>query len=181
MSKIHDLQSQRFGRLVVVCSAKKRTKWNRVIWLCRCDCGNQIEVIGNSLLAGRTKSCGCLRKEEVNFGLNFKHGDARHGNITLLYMVWESIKDRCLNPNNSSYKSYGGQEITICKRWKDNYLVFKIWAMANGYRKGLTIDRIDNKGNYEPSNCQWITQSENSKKSNKLRKRSKNGKHQKTL
>lgn len=169
MSKIHDLSLNRFGRLLVVWRTKKRTKSGGVIWLCLCSCGNLIEVRSNNLLSGNTQSCGCLHKEKSSRNaekINFIHGDSR----TRLYKIWQIMKDRCSNPNAPDYKYYGGRGITVCKDWINNYLIFKIWAMANGYADNLTIDRINYKGNYEPNNCQWITLSENTKKAWKDRR-----------
>ena len=102
-------------------------------------------------------------------GLNLKHGDAIRGKRVALYKVFAGIKQRCLNPNCKAYKYYGGKGITICDEWLKSYQAFKFWALLSGYKEGLTIDRINHKGNYEPANCQWITQSDNARKVNKER------------
>ena len=81
-----------------------------------------------------------------------------------LYITWKSMKYRCYTVTSDRYKYYGGKGVTICDEWKDDFIAFYAWAKANGYRKNLTIDRIDSMGNYEPSNCQWVTQSVNSKR-----------------
>lgn len=81
-----------------------------------------------------------------------------------IYSIWRGMKRRCYEPNRKDFKWYGGKGITVCNEWLNSYEGFKEWALTNGYKCGLTIDRIDNKKRYEPSNCQWITQSENSKK-----------------
>jgi len=172
MSAFKDLAGQRFGRLVVIYSIKKRIG-GHVAWLCRCDCGNLTEVQSCHLISGRTKSCGCLWKEKsINGELNFKHGERLKKRRPRLYILWESMKARCLNKNSSAYKWYGGRGISVCDEWRNNYPAFKFWAILNGYQDNLTIDRINNNGNYIPKNCQWITGSENSKKSNIDRKKS---------
>ena len=162
MSKAKDLTNQRFYRLTPICPIEKRTN-ACIVWLCRCDCGNLTKVKSNNLLSGQVKSCGCLNKE-IRIELNFKHGDAVYGKMERLYIIWSSMKTRCLNSKDHSYKYYGGRNISICNEWIDSYSVFKHWALANGYDGNLTIDRINHKGNYEPDNCQWLTKSENSRK-----------------
>ena len=92
---------------------------------------------------------------------NFKHG----GFGTRLYQIWRDMKQRCYNPNTARYKYYGSKDVQVCPEWLNNFIVFRDWSFLNGYTDNLTIDRINNNGNYEPGNCQWITKSENSKKS----------------
>lgn len=93
------------------------------------------------------------------------HGGILDGKKKRLYRIWEAMKSRCLNPNREAYKHYGGKGVKVCLEWL-NYAVFRDWALINGYADGLTIDRINNDGNYEPFNCQWITLSENARKGN---------------
>lgn len=154
MVKKVNLTGQRFGRLVVLADSGKRYKGKSILWRCICSCGNITDVAGYNLKNGNTKSCGCLQR---------KHGESNR-NITRLYRIWRNMKTRCYNPNQSNYKYYYAKGIKVYKKWKNDYLTFKKWALANGYKNDLTIDRIDNNGNYEPLNCQWITLSENSKK-----------------
>lgn len=154
-----NLTGQRFDRLLAIKDSGKR-KNNHAVWLCRCDCGNLAEILACHLKSRNTQSCGCLRREKAMY-INYKHG----GTITRIYGIWADMNRRCFNQNNKSYKYYGGRGIKVCSEWKDNFVAFRFWAILSGYKDNLTIDRIDNDGNYEPDNCQWITQSENSKKS----------------
>ena len=158
MGKFKDLTGQRFGRLTVI----ERTENNRhgnAMWLCLCDCGNKVIVLGSDLRAGHTRSCKCLQ-DEVNRELHKTHGLSK----TRLHKIWSKMIDRCYNPHHVQYHNYGGRGITICREWKDDFTVFYAWAMANGYAETLSIDRIDNDGNYCPENCQWITMREQQNK-----------------
>lgn len=153
MGKIKDLSGQRFGKLVAL-SICGRNKNNAVIWLCKCDCGNYVEVLSISLIAGHTKSCGCMK------GYKKKHGDSG----SRLYRVWISMKQRCQNSKNKAYQFYGGKGIKVCEEW-NNYSCFKQWAIKNGYddmakNKECTLDRIDVNGDYEPLNCRWVSMAE---------------------
>ena len=176
MSKFKDLTGMRFGRLTPY--QKIGTNKHRVaLWLCKCDCGNEVIVNSCSLRKGDTKSCGCLfremssaRMKKVQHQYVYKHGASRDG----LFHCWQSMKDRCYNPNNKSYYRYGGRGIIVCNEWRENFVVFRDWALSHGYQEGLSIDRIDVDGNYGPENCQWLTRSENSKKMHRDKKR-KNG------
>lgn len=164
MSKLNDLTDKKFCRLTVIERAENN-KHNRAQWKCICDCGNTIIVSGNALLKGNTKSCGCLTAEAIRKSKNKKHGMSN----TRIFHCWSAMKDRCNNPNNKAYKNYGGRGITICPEWME-FQPFYDWSMANGYADNLTIDRINVNGNYEPSNCQWITKKEqnNNKRNNHL-------------
>lgn len=91
----------------------------------------------------------------------YKNSERSSTNRSRLYSIWIGIKARCYNNKDTTYKYYGGKGINVCDEWKDDYLAFKNWALANGYEDNLTIDRKNSKQGYSPSNCQWITQSEN--------------------
>lgn len=169
MPKLIDLTGQRFGRLTVV--ARSYVRKGQLFWTCRCDCGKLCDVQGSSLRGGRTKSCGCLhdelalhRLQEADyFRLKDKANKKLHG-------VWTNMRQRCMNPNNPQFHLYGGRGICICKEW-DDYAQFEIWAIESGYAPGLSIDRIDNDGDYCPENCRWATpkiQSNNQRKTTLL-------------
>ena len=127
--------------------------------LFRCYCGNEFETTIARVKSGHTKSCGCY-KNLANIKRLTKHGLYCHP----LYNIWCAMKRRCYGTKTSRYYRYGGRGIKICDGWKNNFLAFYNWSINNGWKKGLTIDRIDNDGNYEPENCQWLTKSENSRK-----------------
>lgn len=154
-----------FGRLVVLRDSGKRNRKGEIIWLCRCDCGNIKEVPTNYLTRGSTRSCGCLKKGGPSHH-RFIHGDSG----TRLYRIWACMKYRCYLKTDPKYKYYGARGIVVYSSWLDNFRTFKIWALSHGYQNNLTIDRINSKGNYEPSNCQWLTNEENSSKAWRDRK-----------
>jgi hypothetical protein len=159
MAKANDLTGQRFCRLTVIersgSYVAPNGKQTHSLWLCACDCGNTTTVRGGMLKNGHTKSCGCL-SSDTSRELNTTHGMCE----TKLYEVWCGIRQRCNNPNHKSYSYYGGRGISLCAEWQHDFQAFCDWAMANGYKEGLSIDRIDVNDRYCPENCRWATAKE---------------------
>ena len=151
-----DLSGKRFGKLTAICRTKQ--SGSRSMWLCKCDCGNEAIVSVSNLRNGHTRSCGCL-VSDFCIAHHKKHGGA---NKDRLYTVWRAMRQRCYRPENRAYKWYGALGVTVCDEWNKSYEAFRSWAYANGYdqaaeRGKCTIDRINCAGNYEPSNCRWVS------------------------
>ena len=162
MSKHIDLTGQKFGRLTVVESFRQNGSW---MLKCLCDCGNFTMATSAQLKRGGKKSCGCYKKEITRARVT-KHGKTD----TRQFTIWKHIKERCYQPKCPKYKNYGGRGIIMCDNWRNNFKAFYEWSLANGYADNLTIDRINNNGNYEPSNCRWVSQTEqqNNRNNNRI-------------
>lgn len=145
---------ERFGRWTVL---KPPTEV-----LCRCDCGNEKLVDAISLRSGRSQSCGCLRAERMTIRFR-KHGHCGNNAPTTEYHIWSAMIQRCTNPRNTDFHNYGGRGISVCQEWRDS---FELFLNDVGRRpRNLTLDRIDNNGNYEPGNVRWATKSQQTRNS----------------
>ena len=156
--KVGDLIGQHFGMLTVVEKAEGKFYNNKEYkqWLCRCDCGKEKVIMQTNLMSGRSTNCGCQRI------LKIQKATKTHGMTnSRLYVLYKGILARCYNKNHQHYKEYGGRGIGVCSEWLEDFMNFYNWAIANGYDKNAprgkcTLDRINNDGNYEPSNCRWV-------------------------
>ena len=150
MRKPIDLTGKKFGKLLVI-KQSDLYKNNRILWVCKCDCGNEYLVRGQSLRSGKTTHCGCNRHKYLQ--------DSDQNKIRLRG-IWRGMKGRCYNRNHRQYKNWGGRGIGVCVDWLNNFENFYNWAISNGYNEDLTLDRIDVDKNYGPDNCRWVTMKE---------------------
>ena len=162
-----DINGNRYGRLTAMRYAY--TKNEKAYWECQCDCGSTCIIRKDHLVEGTVVSCGCRRKESSleNFnryceslGQDYIHIQRLRAQYPRLYNIRHNMLRRCSNKNSGDYKYYGGRGISVCDEWKGSFIPFCEWALANGYREDLSIDRIDVNGNYEPDNCRWATAKE---------------------
>lgn len=160
----YNMIGKKFNKLTILEECKER-KDRKKVYKCLCDCGNITNVVGTRLRSGTIKSCGCLISE-TSKKIHTKHGKRN----TKLYNIWVELKRKCYKSNRKDYKYYGARGIKVCDEWLNNFQAFYDWAVNNDYQDGLTIDRINNDGNYTPDNCHWVdmkTQS-NNRRSNVL-------------
>lgn len=175
MGKLIDLTGKRFNRLLVLersGSYIDSTGRKRPLWKCLCECGNVCVKKAKSLQSGDAKSCGCYNKELCAQRIKAFNKITDHSYVikhnmshTRLHNIWNNMKQRCYNPNNTGYYVYGAEGKTVCDEWLDKekgFINFYNWSMSYGYRDDLTIDRIDGSKGYSPSNCRWVTMKEQS-------------------
>ena len=154
-----DKVGQTFGFLTILESFRAQVNGRRrSMFKVECDCGTVKTVLAHNVNQGRLKSCGC-KALELKLKAATKHGMHK----TRIYQTYHDMKDRCLNKNNSHFHRYGGRGITICEEWLSSFMTFNAWAMSNGYTDTLTIERVNNDGNYCPENCTWIPLAEQAK------------------
>jgi len=151
------LSGMKYGMLTVV-QRSGTSKSGRSLWLCSCDCGGSVIVCGHHLKSGNTKSCGCITKNRNRLKANTFNDPA----TKRLRSIRDGMLKRCYNKRSSDYKYYGERGIEVCDEWRNSFQAFRSWSLLNGYASHLTIDRINNNGDYDPCNCKWSTMAQQS-------------------
>lgn len=153
-----DLVGQQFSELTVIkFDQELSTNKKENYWICKCNCGNEefFSVSGHKLRSGKKQRCQLCTNKKIS------ESQKQHGmKYTKIYSLWNSMKQRCDYPKTNGYDNYGGRGIKVCEDWKNSFVEFYEWSLNHGYIEGLSIDRIDNYGNYEPNNCRWVTNKE---------------------
>ena len=157
LKKFKDISGNKINSWNVLKYSHKN-KRNSAMYICQCECGEIKIIEGTTLTNNRSNSCGCKKNYNIKHGMSNKNN--KNEIERKLYRKWEAIKQRCYNSKNISYKNYGALGVKVCKDWLDDFYNFYKWSIKSGYEVGLTIDRIDSNGDYEPDNCRFLTHSE---------------------
>lgn len=152
----------KFGHVTILVCPHKVDGYRDKVVQYRCECGT-IKYAGKfDIVSGKIISCGCVKTKRIT-AQSTRHGKARKNQRTRLYQTWQDMKKRCYIPSTTGYKNYGGRGISVCDEWRNDFTAFESWSIDHGYTDVLAIDRIDVNGNYEPTNCRYVTQKENNR------------------